>query len=283
MTAVSARARTERRLPVLTTLTERLVTANVLDSATRLAAQLFLTTVPLLFALAAFAPQSVRDQMLDSLREVFGLSGNAAQQLRDLASGGTHDEELRETTGLIGALMAVLSATSCSRAMTRTCQRAWRLPNAPVRLTAWRWLAWVLSWLAILILQGPLRSGFGVGLWLGVPVTFVVSTCVWWWTQHLLLAARKPWLPLLPAALLTAACTSALSLTARLYMSRALNRSLAEYGSLGLVLTILTWLIVFCTTITVTITAGAVLAQEPPLNQLLGVEQLPPAPREGGS
>src|SRR5690348_1960381 len=65
----------ERRVPVLTELTDRLLSANLLDAGTRLAAQAFLTSVPLLFALGAFAPQGVRDQLLHSLRSVFGLTG----------------------------------------------------------------------------------------------------------------------------------------------------------------------------------------------------------------
>lgn len=99
---------------------------------------------------------------------------------------------------------------------------------------------------------------------------FAVSTGVWLWTQHLLLANRIGWLPLLPGALLGAAATSALGLTARLYMPGALNRALGEYGSLGLVLTMLSWLIVVCGALTFAFTIGAVLAQEPPLNRYFG-------------
>ncbi|MFJ2863537.1 YhjD/YihY/BrkB family envelope integrity protein [Kitasatospora sp. NPDC087314] len=261
------RAETERRFPVITELTARLLSPGLLDAATRMASQVFLTSVPLLFAVGAFAPVGVRDQLVASLRSLFGISGATDQQLHQSLYG---NGDLRQTTGFIGVLMALLSATSCSRAVARVCERAWRLPKARTRVAAWRWLLWVVSWLAVLLFQGPLRDGFGTGFWLGLPLTFAASLVVWWWTTHLLLSARVGWLPLLPGALLTAAAATAMSLTARVYMPGALNRALAQYGSLGPVLMMLSWLIALCAAVTFSVTAGAVLAQEPPLNAYLG-------------
>ncbi|MFE6782917.1 YhjD/YihY/BrkB family envelope integrity protein [Streptomyces sp. NPDC057680] len=260
------RARAEERLPVLTEIASRLLGGTLLDAGTRLAAQAFLAAVPLLFAVAAFAPASVRDQLRDSLRAMFGLSGRSDVELQQVL-GGSGDEELRDTTGAIGLVIALASATSFSRAMARVCERAWALPKAKTRVAAWRWVVWLL---VVVLVQGPLRDGFGAGLWLGVPLFFLVSVGIWMWTQHLLLAKRVPWLPLLPGAILAAAATSALALTARLYMPAALNKALGEYGSLGLVLTMLSWLIVVCASITFAFTIGAVLAQEPPLSHHLG-------------
>ncbi|WP_199548565.1 YhjD/YihY/BrkB family envelope integrity protein [Streptomyces sp. N35] len=262
------RTSAEARFPVVGELTHRLLSGNLLDSATRLAAQAFLASIPLLFAFAAFAPDGVRDQLRESLRGLFGLTGQADGELRQVL-GTTGDSSLRETTGVIGLVIALVSATSFSRAMARVCERAWRLPKASTRIAAWRWLVWLCALVLFLVLQGPVRDGFGAGMWLGLPLNLLLSTCVWLWTQHLLLAGRVAWLALLPGALLAAAATNALALTARLYMPAALNRALGEYGSLGLVLTLLSWLIVVCAAITFAMTIGAVAAQEPPLNRLL--------------
>ncbi|MFC9595140.1 YhjD/YihY/BrkB family envelope integrity protein [Streptomyces sp. NPDC056944] len=268
------RAGAERRFPVLTELTARLVSGNLLDAATRLAAQAFLAAVPLLFALAAFAPSGVRHQMLESLRAIFGLTGASDEQLQQVLNGNNNkDDALRETTGVVGALVALVSATSFSRAMARVCERAWRLPKAGTRIGAWRWTVWLLALVIVVLFQAPLRDGFGAGAWLGLPLYFLVSTGVWLWTQHLLLAKRIRWLPLLPGALLAGTATSVLGFTARLYMPGALDRALAEYGSLGMVLTMLSWLIVVCAALTFAVTIGAVLAQEPPLDRYLGTDR----------
>ncbi|MER5965682.1 YhjD/YihY/BrkB family envelope integrity protein [Streptomyces sp. NPDC002057] len=264
------RATAEGRFPVLTELANRLLSGNLLDGGTRLAAQAFLASVPLLFAVAAFAPHSVRDQLRESLRAMFGLSGRSDVELRQVLGGDSADEDLRETTGVVGLVVALASATSFSRAMARVCERAWALPRARTRVAVWRWVVWLLALVLVVLLQAPIRDGFGAGLWLGIPVFFLVSTGIWMWTQHLLLVNRVPWLPLLPGAVLAAAATSALALTARLYMPPALNRTLAEYGALGLVLTLFSWLIVVCASVTFAFTIGAVLAQEPPLCHYLG-------------
>ncbi|MFB7590042.1 YhjD/YihY/BrkB family envelope integrity protein [Streptomyces sp. NPDC056169] len=274
-----ARLRTgaEQRFPVLTELTSRLLSANLLDAGTRLAAQAFLAAVPLLFAFAAFAPHSVRDQLGESLRAMFGFTGESDEQLQQVLNGSNSDE-LRETTGAVGAVVALVSATSFSRAMARVCERAWRLPRAKTRIAAWRWVAWLLVLLIVLVLQGPIRGGFGAGALVGVILTFLLATGVWLWTQHLLLAKRVPWLALLPGALLAATATTALGLTARIYVPAAVDRAMGEYGSFGLVLVMLSWMIVVCGAVTFAVTIGAVIAQEPPLDRYLrrGGNDAPP-------
>lgn len=262
------RATAERRFPVIIRLTSHLVAVNLLDSATRLAAQVFLTAVPLLFVVSAFAPQTVRNEIVTSLHDVFGLNGAADEQLKKVFQADSGS--LRQSTGVVGALMVLLSATACSRAMQRLCQRAWRLPSTSARIAAWRWLVWIAVLLIVVALQGPLRNGFGVGLWLGLPLLLVTQVSVWWWTQHLLLAARVPWLPLLPGALLTGVSMSTLTVIAKLYVPAALNRSLDRYGSLGAVFTVLSWLIGLCVVIAAGITAGAVIAREPAVARRLG-------------
>lgn len=256
-----------QRFPVMTDLADRVLAANVLDAGTRLAAQAFLVSVPLLFAVAAFAPQSVREEFLRSLSAMFGLTGTSQTELQQVLSDPA-GKSLHQTTGVLGLLLTLLSATSFSRAMARVCERAWRLPRAGARVAAWRWVVWLLLLVAVTLLQAPVRDGFGVGLWLGTPLLFLVATGLWLLTQHLLLAGRVPWRRLLPGALLTAAATTALNVTARLYIPGALDRALAEYGSLGMVLTVLSWLIVVCVAISLTVTVGAVLVTSPPLHRL---------------
>jgi len=263
--AVATRAEMERRLPVITAITQRLLSANVIDAGFRLAAQTFLTAMPLLLTAAAFAPQDARENLLSSVRKIFGIDEATSQELRQLleANGGT----VRQTVGTIGAVMALLSATSLSRALARICERAWGLTKAPTRIAVWRWVIWIAVWVAWMFFQGPARSGFGVGTWLGALVGAAANFVMWSWTQHLLLAGRKTWPAVVPGALLAAAATTILALTAKLYMPYAIGRSLQAYGPLGAVFSLMTWLVVVCMTITIVLTVGAVLAEHPPLNR----------------
>lgn len=271
--AVETRADIERRLPVITAATQRLLSANVIDAGFRLAAQTFLTAMPLLLTAAAFAPQGARDQLLSTLRTIFGINDATAAQVRQVleSNGGT----VRQTVGTIGAVMALLSATSLSRALARVCERAWALPKSPTRIAAWRWLIWIAVWAASMFFQGPVRDGFGVGTWLGALAGGLANLVLWSWTQHLFLAGRRSWPAVVPGAVLAAVATTVLSLTAAFYMPRAIGRSLDTYGPLGAVFALMTWLVVVCMAITIAITVGAVLAEHPPLNRLTHCETAP--------
>lgn len=249
----------------------QLVRVNVLDSASRLAAQAFLTALPALLVVAVIAPAAVRNGLRDSLGEQLGLRGAAQDQVRQLMAA-PHDAET-QTFGAFGALVTLLSATALSRAMQRVCERCWELPRSPTRIAAWRWLAWLAVWLVYLVYQGPISKGFGLGRWLGVPLIFVVSGLLWWWTQHLLLGGRVRWQPLLPGAAFCGASVAVLGIGAQVYLPRAMAHSISQFGPYGVVFTLLSWLIVIFAAVTLSIALGRVVAEEPAMAQVLG----PPA------
>ncbi|MFD8389487.1 YhjD/YihY/BrkB family envelope integrity protein [Streptomyces sp. NPDC059680] len=253
---------------MVTHVADRMVSVNIFDSGTRIAAQCFLTAVPLLFVVAAYAPAAVRRELVASVTGVFGLTGAAQAQLEQVLQPTSDD--LKQTTGVVGGLMVLLSATAVSRATQRLCKRAWEIPRAGTPIAPWRWLAWLGLWIGVMVLQGPLRDGFGAGVWLGIPLTWISQVGLWWWTQHLLLGGLVGWKPLLPGAVVTATVLTTLAVTARLYMPRALDRALASYGSVGSVFVVLSWLIVVCVAAAVAVSVGAVLAQEPFLAARLG-------------
>lgn len=184
----TALAGTARELPHQVPLVGRalrqLFRVNLLDCATRLAAQAFLSALPALFVISVFTPAAIRDGLVHSLRKELGLQGAAAQSVQQLLGAG-HEEDTG--FGVIGALVTLLSATALSRAMQRVCERCWELPKSGTRVAAWRWLVWLMVWLVCLVCQTPVREGFGLGAWLGVPLTFLggrrsgggPSTCCW--------------------------------------------------------------------------------------------------------
>ena len=266
-------AESVRAVPFVGQLTVQLIHVNVLDTATRLAAQTFLTGVPVLFVLAAFAPATVRDNLVDSLRVILGLRSMSLAEVRDTLRAGHRNGG--QTIGGVGIVVTLLSATACSRVLQRLCERSWHLPPAAARLAAWRWVAWLAVWLAVLVFQGRVRDGFGVGQTLGLPMALVTACLMWWWTQYLLLAGRMAWLPLLPGAVLTGTAMTALAGAAKIYVPYSLERSISQYGPLGLVFTFFSWLIVLFTAVTVCVATGYVIAHEPAVARLL---RTPPTP-----
>ncbi|MER5865892.1 YhjD/YihY/BrkB family envelope integrity protein [Kitasatospora sp. NPDC002040] len=256
------------RVPIVGRTVGQLVRVNLLDNATRLAAQAFLSALPALFVVAVFAPASVRDGVVSSLRDQLGIEGEAQRQVQQVMAAG-HDD-VAQSFGVIGALVTLLSATALSRAMQRVCERCWEMPKSGTRVAAWRWLAWLVVWLVVLVFQGPVRDGFGVGAWLGLPLFMLLATALWWWTQHLLLGSRVRWYPLLPGALLAGAAMTGLGVAAQIYLPGAVSRSVTKFGPYGVVFTSLSWLIVLFTAVTLAISLGRVLAEEPLLARRLG-------------
>ncbi|MFF0886139.1 ribonuclease BN [Streptomyces sp. NPDC003456] len=221
-------------------LLSRLASLNIVEGAVRLAAQAFLTALPLLMTVAAFAPGWMQDLLADSLRAVLGIRGDTLDELRRVfsATGPT-----RTTAGILGIVVTLLSATAFSRALQAVCERCWRLPRAPIRAALWRWLLWLVVWLASLLVQAPLRHGFGAGAAIGLLLSLLSATLLWWWSQHLLLGGRVGWRSLLPGAVLAGMGTVLMSLAARLVVPGAMERSLREFGPLGPVFSFLSWLI----------------------------------------
>ncbi|MFZ3495275.1 YhjD/YihY/BrkB family envelope integrity protein [Streptomyces sp. 5.8] len=250
-----------KHTPLLGRLLEQLATVRVLDCATRLAAQAFLGAVPAVFVIAALAPEWLQEQLVTSIRTTLGLQDAALDQVRSVYSAV--DTTAVASTGGVGILVTLLSATACSRALQKTCERAWHLPKAKARVAAWRWLAWLVVWLVALLFQGLVQTAFGTGRITGFTLAVATGTLLWWWTQYLLLGSRIPWLPLLPGALLAGFGEQLLTVASRVYMPHAVDRSLQEFGSLGSVFVLLSWLIAFFIVITLAITVGYVVAHEP--------------------
>ncbi|MFE9630885.1 YhjD/YihY/BrkB family envelope integrity protein [Streptomyces sp. NPDC006463] len=250
-----------RYTPLLGRTLEQLTAVNVLDCATRMAAQAFLGAIPAIFVIGAIAPDWVQQQLVSTISTTLGLTDPALDEVRKVYDAGSTTAVA--STGAVGVVVTLLSATACSRALQKTCERCWHLPKAGARLAAWRWVAWLVVWLTALIFQGPVQDAFGAGRTLGAAIALVSGTLLWWWTQHLLLGARVPWLPLLPGAILVAVGGQVITWGSRYYIPRAVDHSLEQFGGLGLVFVLLSWLIGFFVVVTVAMAVGYVLAHEP--------------------
>ncbi|MGG8409161.1 YhjD/YihY/BrkB family envelope integrity protein [Streptomyces sp. 12297] len=266
-----------RHTPLLGRLLEQFAAVKILDCAFRLAAQAFLGALPALFVIGALAPDWMQDQLVLSIRRTLGLQDAALDQVREVysATGTT----AIASTGTVGIVVTLLSATACSRALQATCERSWHLPKAKARLAAWRWVAWLTVWLAALVFQGLVQDAFGAGRAAGAVLAAAGGTLLWWWTQHLLLGARIPWLPLLPGAVLAGVGVQLLSAASMFYMPHAVERSMRQFGSLGSVFVLMSWLIGLFVVITLAIAIGYVLAHEPrPARWLRTPRAAPPPP-----
>jgi membrane protein len=224
-------------------LQRRIVDVQLTKQALILAALAFMLLVPALITLAAVVPLGRPDGAVAGLVQRAGLTPEAAHDLQQLFP--TDTAVSAATTG-IGVLLTVVLTVRWPLALQRGFELVWGLPPAGVR-GLWRPLAWLAGFLVIAgvaSLVAPVLDGMAwlvAVLAVGTPVAVVWA----WWTQHLLLAGRVPWPRLLPGAVLIGVGLVGLRLGATVVLSPAITSHYRQYGPLGIVFVILSWLVAF--------------------------------------
>lgn len=246
------------RFPRIVELLRFALAPDTIDRCFAVAAQIFITAVPMAIAISAFLPRTVRDDVRKSFNELLGVRGQTAQTLSAFLNG---QNSLRDAVGVAGLIVSLISATSLTRRLQRLYERQWSLSPGRMKSSALRWLAWIVVWAAVLSAQAPIRGGTGARLVGGWILSGVMSVALWWWTPHLLLLRRVGWRALLPTALLTGLGQTAIGIGSRVVMPRVTGRSVSEYGPFGLVLSLMSWLLVVAGCIVIGAGIGRILAE----------------------
>jgi membrane protein len=120
-------------------ITRDLGNLQLIDRGMTLAAHVFTSILPLLIVAGA-----VRSRLDPGsgpiLAEHMGLDAATAEILEKSLPGGA--QELR-ATGVIGAVLLIIAATSFARALERSLHTIWSTPSISIKF-AWRWLAAVI-------------------------------------------------------------------------------------------------------------------------------------------
>lgn len=199
------------------------------------------TLVPLLVVVAAVDPAS-QQGFGQWVADGMGLPPATAAPVMRLFA--THHAQARQ----IGVLSLVLLAAFGLAFVTDIqlgYRRIWELPAWSWRQT-WRravWLAVMVGYLAfeeesgVLLGNGTLESA-------GRIAVFAVGGLLFfWWTQHFLLAGRVSWGQLLPGAVATVVGLIGLRAFSALVFNPLIVSSAEDYGTVGVVLVVLSWLI----------------------------------------
>ncbi|MBV9831839.1 MAG: hypothetical protein JOZ82_09600, partial [Marmoricola sp.] len=213
----------------------------------------------------------------DQFQSVTGLGDQGGQAVESAAAASStaHDaESVRTTTGFLGLAITLLSATSFGRAVQRLYEKVWEQPHVGGVAGLRRSTGWLFGWLlglqciAVVGLVGdrldhPLLVA---ALWL---VHAALTGGVWWWSMRVLLAWRVPWSQLLFPAALTGLVVTTYSSGSVLVMPTYVKSSAAQFGTLGIVLAVATWLVGFAGVMVVCATLGRVFTEDPLVLTLL--------------
>jgi membrane protein len=223
------------------------------DRAVAIAGQAFTALVPLLIVYTALVSRASGQDFADQLVDVFDLKGNSARSLREAFAPA---DDVEEEASAIGAILLIGSALAFTRALQRLYQLAWRQPSL-----GWRAAKWGLIWLALITTTITLRplaldAVHGVA---NVLLSILISSALWLVTPYILLARRLPWQRLLPGALLTAVGMALLGVASAVWMPRTTAESAAEYGTIGVAFSLLSWLVAAALVLVVATAGGATI------------------------
>jgi membrane protein len=119
----------------------------------------------------------------------------------------------------------------------------------------WRMPVWVLAAIAMSSLGVTVNEALAGSDVLIVVVDVSLTVVFWWWSMHFLLSGRRTWRYLLPAALATGLFWLGLRVFSTIFFSEAIVANEKKYGSIGVVLILMTWMI----SVGVVILLGAVV------------------------
>jgi len=214
-----------------------LTRVEIFDRSLALGAQALLALIPLLMVLGVAAGR-VGTEGLKQVQDVMGVPDEQLHQLALSPTGVT-------TTSGLGLVVAVVSATSFSRALQRMYAVAWELPRYHGARAIRGSVLWLLVWLVMLQATAAVSSWTDEVPLTGLTIQLLGTTLIWWWTAHLLLGARVSWLRLLPGGIATGVLLVVLSRLSHAFMPTFVQANLEQFGPLGIVFAVASWLVTF--------------------------------------
>jgi membrane protein len=222
------------------TFWSKLNAVDFMNSSLQFAALAVVCLFPFLITVSAESGGDARHALIARL----GLDERAARDVDALMSSGSHTVT---TLSIVGAVFVLLGEMGIASTLQIWYQRVYDQPPAQ---TLWRQLTNRLLWLAGLLgyltvqdfsfIQLKQAGGARAPVYVA---TFILALAFYWWTPHVLLLGRVAWRRLFPAAVATAACVTGLGVVSALVFSSQIVSNHDDYGSIGVVMVLLSYLI----------------------------------------
>jgi membrane protein len=251
------------RIPILGRLLGELVRIEFIDRCMLIAAQGLLALIPTFVVLVTFLPD-LTDVGLDQFGHATGLGERGDDEL----VGEVDLDQVRAQTGLIGIAITLFSATSFARAIQRMYERIWEEPHVGGVSGARRCFLWLIGWLVSIqlvsgvgrLLSGPDGLVPGAAR-LVLQVSLVAG--LWLVTSRLLLFGRVGWWRLSLGAVITGIVLVLYSRGSGLVMPAYVRANAEQFGTLGVILAVSTWMIGFGAVLVGSALVGRVASEDP--------------------
>lgn len=211
---------------------------ELLDRSFGLAAQAFVSMLPLLIVVVSVFVGGNQDVLAVQMSDRFGLAGAAAEAVRALFRSST----TVATISWLAVVMSTLSAFALSRRLSRVYAAIFGLPSL-ARNQLWRGLVWIALQLVLFAAASQLRA---VRRDSGLVIAFIAITVlviVWFLGDMVGLRLLVPSIPrrlLVPSALLGGIGRVGLTVWSAIYMPRSLSSQAEQFGPIGVTFALFT-------------------------------------------
>jgi membrane protein len=222
------------------TFWSRLNAVDFMNSSLQFAVLGVLCLFPFVFFVSAEGGGDARHALIARL----GLDQKAAQDVNKLMSSGSHAVT---DLSIIGLALILLGAIGIASTLQIWYERVYAQPPAPrwTRQLANRllWLGGLMVYLTVQDYSWTQLKHLGGARVTTYLATFILAFAFYWWTPHVLLMGRISWRLLFPAAIVTAVCVTGLGVFSALLFSGQVVSGDADYGPIGVVTVLLSYLI----------------------------------------
>lgn len=274
------------RVPVLGRLVSEFVRIEFIDRCLLIAAQGLLALIPTFVVLVAFFPH-LTDVGLSQFSDATGLGPEGDSEL----SAEVTVDRVRAQTGLIGVLIVLFSATSFARAIQRMYERVWELPHVGGMSGTRRCFLWLIGWLmSIQLVAGVVQLLSGPDSVVPGAMRFSLQAALvagmWLVTSRLLLFGRVGWGRLTLGAALSGVLLVLYNRGSGLVMPVYVESNAEQFGTLGVILAVSTWMIGFGAILVGSALVGRVVSEDPTVVRVVSsavaaVRAAPAARRRG--
>ena len=256
------------RVPILGRLVNDFIRIEFIDRCMLIAAQGLLALIPMLVVIAAFFPR-LTQVGLDQFSSATGLGGSGDAAV----TADVNIDDVRAQTGIIGLLITFFSATSFGRAMQRMYERIWELPHVGGLVGARRCFVWLVGWLLTLQLVAALMQLVGgdrlVFDTVRLGLQMLLAAGLWLVTARALVFGRVAWRHLALGAVLTGVLATLYSRGSSLVMPIYVDQNAEQFGTLGVILAVSTWLIGFAAVLVGSALVGRVVTEDPTVRRIV--------------
>ena len=222
------------------TFWSRLNAVDFMNSSLQFAVLAVLCLFPFVFFVSAESGGDARHALIARL----GLDQKAAQDVNRLMSSGSHAVT---DLSIVGLALILLGAIGIASTLQIWYERVYAQPPAPkwTRQLANRllWLGGLLVYLTVQDFSWTQLKHLGGARVTTYLATFILALAFYWWTPHVLLMGRVAWRRLFPVAIVTAICVTGLGVFSALLFSGQVVSGNADYGPIGVVTVLLSYLI----------------------------------------